>query len=530
MLKDNIFDRAEYLNVLQKRTAAFRDGYRQNIALIGDDSIGKTSIISKFLDSVCESRLVFVYLDVRQETLVSFARRFIGVLLYNFLINSNLELKENLDFLVKKASSYIPHTVSKINSLLSDLAKGKKENMFSELLSLCESLYQETQKRTCVILDEFHNLEFIGKKRLYAEWSKLLITQKNTMYIIISSRKHKAQVILSKELSLLFGNFELITIEPFDMDTTGQFIDYLLPGLNLSRGIRNFIVNFTGGTPLYVQMIAEALSHAKEESLVDILENLLFSSSGIMHHKFSNYLKRFQDSRFSSEYQHILYLVASGHNKYKEISHLMRKPQAQLRARIDELLESDVISRTGDFLKINDRVFGFWLKFVYQEKLHSLTFDAKSQKAAFRKSLESMLQEFLLDANKPVTERIIELLRLFENDTIQFEKKKIKLYHFREIKPLEFGKPNLREGLLCRSTDSLWIMGLNFEPLTEDDISEFAKECKKFRHKMQRKIIIAFKNLDENSRLRALDEKILTLNLEHLNQILDLYSRPRIIA
>ncbi|MEW6074743.1 MAG: hypothetical protein AB1530_00380, partial [Candidatus Omnitrophota bacterium] len=123
MLKDNIFDREEYLKILQKRTCAFKDGYRQNIAIIGDDSIGKTSIISKFLGSVCESRLVYVYLDVRQEGFASFARRFIGVLLYNFLINANIELKENLDFLIKRSWPYIPVTVSKINALLADLSK-----------------------------------------------------------------------------------------------------------------------------------------------------------------------------------------------------------------------------------------------------------------------------------------------------------------------------------------------------------------------------------------------------------------------
>jgi hypothetical protein len=87
----------------------------------------------------------------------------------------------------------------------------------------------------------------------------------------------------------------------------------------------------------------------------------------------------------------------------------------------------------------------------------------------------------------------------------------------------------LKEGLIGRSNDSLWIMGFKHDLLTENDITEFVKECRKYRHKQQRKIIIAFQDIDTNARLRALEEKILTWDLNSLNQILDLFSKPRVI-
>ena len=61
-------------------------------------------------------------------------------------------------------------------------------------------------------------------------------------------------------------------------------------------------------------------------------------------------------------------------NKY------LGEKKKELILKISHLLEIDTITRSGDFLKINDRVFSFWIKFVYQEKLQSLTFDAKNQK------------------------------------------------------------------------------------------------------------------------------------------------------
>ena len=73
-------------------------------------------------------------------------------------------------------------------------------------------------------------------------------------------------------------------------------------------------------------------------------------------------------------------------------------------------------------------------------------------------------------------------------------------------------------------------MAIKTEALTEADIADFSKECKRYHHKLQRKIMITLKEVDPNARLKALEEKIWTWDLNNLNQILDLFSKPRIIA
>lgn len=529
MIKDNFFGRQFYLDILIKRIKGLKDGYRQNIAIIGDELVGKTSIIFKLLNSFYDNRIILLYLEARPESLESFSRRFIGILLYNFMLNGGTPLKEDLDFLIKKSESFIPKTVEKIKLILGSLEKRKKDNIFTELLSLCETIHQETGKFCVVILDEFHNLENAGIKNLYEQWSKLLILQKNTMYIIISSMKHRARTVLSKDLSLLFGNFEIITVEPFDTKTSEEYLGRALHGLNINAGIKDFLVHFTGGSPFYLELITNAIVKSAHPDLTDVLEGMLSEPTGILNQKFFNYLKRFQDNPYSPDLISALYLISNGHNKIKDIAHILRKTKKELNLRINYLLEVDAISRTGDFLKINDRVFSFWLKFVYQEKLHSLTFDAKNQKALFRENITGMLEEFLSNAKKPVVEIVTELLRLFDDDLIQVESKKLRLSRFREIKPLEFNKQGLREGLICRSRDSLWIMVLKRDILTEEDITEFSKECKKYRHKLQRKIIVAFQDIDINTRLRAMEKKIWTWDINNLNQILDVFFKPRII-
>lgn len=530
-MKDKFFARTGYLDLLQKRVKSFMEGYRSNIAIIGDEFIGKTSLLFKFLAQFSDNRVVTIYLDVRPDSLDAFARKFIGVLLYNFMINSAEPLKEDLDYLVARASRYIPRTAEKIKLLLASAAKSKRGSLFTELLGLCDLFWQETGKQCLVIFDEFQNLECLGARNLYRDWSKLLILQKSTMYIITSSQKFKARYILSKNLSLLFGNFEIVEVEPFDTRASRRYVEERTLGKGLKHSLQEFIVDFSGGYPFYLEVITQSLLKSPKADLAETLEGLLFDTQGMLHQRFSVYIKHLiGTNNYSVDYLSILYLVACGRNKIKDIAHILHKTKAELVLRVNHLLESDAINRSGDFLRLNDKVFGFWLRFVYQEKLSSLTHDAKNQKMKFRDNIEDLIRDFMAACGKPVMERMVEVLRLFEDEVIQLEKKRVKLNHFREIKPLELRCRFTKDGLLGRGQEGIWIMALKNEQLNEEDIAEFARECKKYRHKTQRKIIITLKDIDDNTRLRAMEEKIWAWDIDNLNQMFWLFSKPGIVV
>jgi len=144
MIKDKFFDRKNYIQILEKRVSSLKEGYRQNIAIIGEENVGKTSIITKFLANFYDPRIITVFLEVRLESLDGFVKRFIGALLYNFLLNSGLPLKEDLDYLILKSVKYIPETTQKINFILAELSRKKKINILTELFSLPEMINQET--------------------------------------------------------------------------------------------------------------------------------------------------------------------------------------------------------------------------------------------------------------------------------------------------------------------------------------------------------------------------------------------------
>ncbi|MBU1998432.1 MAG: hypothetical protein KKE64_02935, partial [Candidatus Omnitrophica bacterium] len=446
------------------------------------------------------------------------------------LNSANIPLREDLEYLLAKSSGYIPKTTAKIKNILASLCKRKKEGIFTELLSLCDSIHEETNKFCVVVFDEFNNLETLGVKNIYNDWSKLLMLQKNTMYIVLSSFKFKTRCLLSKELSLLFGNFLVLEIDSFDSKTSARYLRASLGEYRMQKYQEDFIIHFTGGFPFYLEVITKALLQSPQVPLVDILEDVLFESSGILNQKFMNFLINFSRVQGGENYVHLLYLISSGQNKIKDIAHQLKITKKELDVRTNYLLGIDALARNGDFLKINDRIFGFWLKFVYREKMHSFTFDAKNQKTLFRKNIESLISDFLESANRPLIDRLRDLFNLFCDDSLQVEKKKLKLSHFREIKRVEFERKGIREGLVCRSQDSLWIVAIKNDLLTESDVIEFSQECKKYRYKLEKKIIVASSDIEDSSLLRALEEKILTWDLNKLNSILDLYSRPRVVA
>jgi len=530
MSKTKFFGRQAHLSILRKRVTGLKDGFRQNIAIIGDELVGKSSIIFNFLNSFQDSHFIITYFEARPESVESFARRFLATLLYNFLLPSGLALEEDLDYLIRKSERFIPKSVLRIKSVLSSIERKKKNNIFNEILSVTDEIHSETSKFCVVIFDEFHNLESLDSKNLYREWSKLLITHKSTMYIVISSQKYRAKAILSKELSLLFGNFEVLNVEPFDNIISDEYLSYKFSSPVIDPGIKNFLVNFTGGYPFYLEMVSNALLSSRESDPVHIIEDLLFETSGILNQRFASAIKRFTDINNSHDFVSILYLIASGRNKIRDIAHILKIQKKELLFRISKLLELDAISRSGDFLVISDRLFSFWLRFVYQGKLSSLTFDARSQKEFFRNSINAMIEEFFVASRKPITERVNEVLRLFEDEVVQIERKKVKLNHFREIKTLAFGSKGIRDGLIGRSHDCLWIIAFKNEHLTENDILDFVKECKKFRSKTQRKIIVTLGDIDQNTRLRAMEEKIWAWDVNRVNEIFDLYFKPRVIV
>ena len=110
------YGRQDSLDLLNKRSDAFSKGYRQNLAIIGPELIGKTALLKHWLSKYCDNHIVAVYIEVRPEEINTFGERFIGSLFFSFLKNSHSGLKDDTAFLLERCYTYMNRAYQKNNS------------------------------------------------------------------------------------------------------------------------------------------------------------------------------------------------------------------------------------------------------------------------------------------------------------------------------------------------------------------------------------------------------------------------------
>jgi len=541
-VKEQFIGREEIIKSIDKRFQDLVEGYRQNIALLGDELIGKTWILKYLYENISNPRIVTLYFDLTQPTINIFVQRFISTLLFGFLKTKGVLLpKENLTKLINESEKYIPKTIAKINEICTSIKEGLGETtIFRDTLSLLEILNSETEQKIVVILDEFQNLESLKIRNVFQELGKKIMMQKATMYIVASSKTKKANSIIHNELSLLFGNFEIIDVTHLDNKTSFTLIKNRLKYIQIQNELVNFLINFTGGSPFYLDRITQSIYkntlEMNSESVTPFifirsLEDILFNEWGVLNLKFRSYVD-ILNYKNKNDSLGILLLIAQGKNKTKDLATLIKKSQKDITQRLLKMQEMCLITRSASFYGINDRVFSFWLNFVYLEKLNNLSQNFEDQIRSFRRKLEQSLAEFIEISSKGITQRLHELFISFSNDLVQLDKNKILLSRFKEIKNMDFDGDLIKHGFCCQSDSDNWIIGLKDGDITEDCVHEFMHNSKKVmpKEKQIRRLIIGLDKTEVNAKLLAKEEKISTWELSHLNLLLDLYGKPRLIV
>jgi len=545
-IKEQFIGRSSIIKLINKRLCDLSEGYRQNIALLGNELTGKTWIIRYILDSFSGHNILPLYFDLSQHLSQPqpyiFTHRFLTTVLFSYLKSMGRLLpKENLARLIEEAHPFIPLTTAKIKEITANLKKDKIDiAAFREMLSVPEILYQETKLNIVIVFDEFQNLESFKIRNVFEELGKKIMMQKHTMYVFSSSYPSRAKKIIHDELSLLFGSFEILTVNSFNNKTSHALIKNRLKNKNIPDDIARFLINFTGGHPFYLDKITQHLYQNlvlfNSETLTPFifiysLEELLFNKWGTLHMRFQNYLSLLH-ARQKSEIFTLLLLIAQGKNRIKDLSNSLHKTHQDINQKLSRLIEANLLTRCGSFYSINDRLFGFWLNFVYAEKLSNLSQNYEDQVIAFRKKIEQSFLDFIEISKQDISQRLQELFTCFSNDAIKIERNITTLARFKEIKPLIIGGKYITDGFLCACDDHDWIVGLKRGDITEESVREFMEKSKEFQKKdnAAKRIIIGLEETELNARLLAKQTKILTWDKYNINFILDLYGKPRIIT
>jgi hypothetical protein len=535
----DFFDRSGFLNTLLKRSKALEDGYRQNIAVLGPENIGKTSLIFQFLLKLPEyskSNLP-VYLEITSNVPFNYlVRRFIAVFLFNLLRKHGINSGENLDELIESSQKIIPKTIGAIRRCLNLTSTDNNENVYSLTLDLPYILSEELNMPVIIILDEFHNFNRFALNNPFGTLAKKIMLQKNILYIITSSQRNLAKRILSRDLTLLFGNFEILELEPFDIKTSQDFIEHKLGAIKCSRDYRQFIIDITDGQPLYLNIISSemqtlaikhGLSFITDRIIIEALSNILFSPEGILNQFFMYWLNQLPLNR--SPISYISILLAIGHNclRSRQIKEFLKiNSEKEFFGHLNRLLELNHIQKSGILYHLTDELFKIWLLYAYENRESSLEIDSEVKMDYFRRALAKRLNYFLKDKCRTVSERLKDLFISFGHETIYLNSKRIRLPQFQSI---EIKNPQAMNPLIiCKTKNKPWLFVVQKNRLIESTMEDISLNCKRLRNMYQRKIVIALDGMDENARLMAKADKFLILEAADLNRILGLFDKNKI--
>lgn len=534
------FGRNEILDILKKRVVGLKDGYRQNVALLGSCYIGKSTLLKHSLYNLDDEDIATIYLNLENRDFSYFLNKFIGSLLFGYAKGKGLSVHNQIPLLIEATKNKIPHTISVIKKILTDADKGKIAECYLGLLNLPEVFTNETGMFALLVLDEFQNLQEFEIPEVFQSLGKKIMTQKRCLYVLSSSYEAIAKKIIAEKLSLLFGNFEVIPVGPFDSKTSQAFVEYNLGDVKIGAQLRNFIIDFTGGHPLYLHLLIQEIynlasiyrqSEVYMPIVVQAVENTIFDRWGVLSRHFELVVNEAASGKGNAVNTPILLTLSLGKNKVEEIVRELGIKKTVVSQKLLRLIDAGIIVKNGNFYSFKDKLFKYWMKYVLERRIRAVDFMPDAKQKEFKDEIHACIDEFKNTTRKDFSSRIVDLLQCFDNESFQLNGRKYKLPQFRKVEPLEmaFSYSNAYDLLQATTDNGVWIVVLKKESFGEQEVNSIIAEAKKKGLRPERCMIISLTDLDDNAKLRALQEKFWVWCEGELNTLLNLFDKPSIL-
>ncbi len=529
------FGRQGNLNLMKKRISGLKDGYRQNVALIGHELTGKTSLLLQLVKEVnSETGILPVYVLVKPEPFEKFINRLAGILLYNYLKKEDEKVNNNIDDLLVKGEAGLPHTVEEIKKIRKFFGRKNREFILSSLFDLLPVFCEEANSSCVMILDEFQELGSLRVRNPFSILGGKIMTQKQVMYIVSSSRIRQAAQIINNDLSLLFGSFEIDNLEPFGVNKGVDFVRSRLDRFTVNDTAVKFLAGITNGHPFYLDSFCREIENIANARGVDktgssivaegVARELSCPKSPVYQH-LDSILSGVSKSS-SSRDSEILLAVANGNRKPSQIARAISTSTAQARKSLDRLENSDIMFRCGKVYNFCDPLLKFWIESVFCEREKRFEPIAEGMiETDLQCKMEDMILLYKKTASISISERIYNLFALFRNDVVYFAGKRLKLPKFsRIIYKAVKGHELLVMGF---TRNGYWVADFAEKILSDSDVKKFIQKFSGLRRKIGRKILICLKEVEPDAKLLAKEEEIWLWSLKDLNFIFDLYGQPK---
>ena len=539
-MEGSFHGRKEILALIRRRVADLKEGYRQNIALLGSQYVGKSLLLKKFLGELEDSLVVPVYLDLEGRDFYYFSSKSLRSLLYHFSRLKGLPMSDDIAVSLRSLEPFIPQTVERARVAIALTEKARFSEACDLILSLPEVFTQETGLFCVIILDEFQALEEFGIGDIFRRLADRITVQKNCLYILSSSFGEMARRILAEKLTLLFGNFETVPVEPFDLHQSQEFITSRLGEVRTGLPIKNFLADFTGGRPLYLDILVQELislgSIYKQPEVYAPLvalavENMVFSRWGALSRHFELVMNRVTAGKNNRLVSDLIMALAEGRCRIKELLEVLAVKPSALNQKLAYLVDEDMVEKNGTHYHLKDKLFRYWVKYVYIRRARSIELEPGRMKKDFKEEITRAMNEFQLTSCKDLSSRVTELLHCFDNDQLDLKGRRYRVPAFRDIQMVKL-RPrggNLCDILKAETDEGTWLVMLRKDPRAEVDIAAVTDEAKSLGVRPRRCVIVSLPDLDDTVKLKALEERMWVWNEPELNSLMNLFDKPHIV-
>jgi len=531
------FDRDDITQLLLKRVESFNAGYRKNLALVGPEAMGKTTLLNRLLQSqrsAPQGPIPF-YLELREgESVAEWAQRFVQALLYGVLqVEGVKPLPAEHNELISLSSTRVPRTCAVAARLLDRAQSYRSDEVYDRLWDLPQMVTQELGRGVLVVLDEFDLLQRLPVKDPFKRLGRKIMVQSGSLYLVASSRVHRARSILKEGLSLLFGQFEIIPVGCLAPAASEKAIRSVWPEGQQDPFLEHLLMELVQGHPGNLDLLQQGLMGncsdaphpVHEHCVLDLLESLLFNPQGKLRLRFEEQLGRLPAHNNRLLWIQILGAVAAGQHRAGEIAERLDRPPLQINRGLRALEQARLVRRQGVFFRISDQLFQLWMRTTHPIIEGVARVDWAGARVQFRHSLQEWMEAVRRGLNQPMTERVAALMRLWEGEQVEMEGRRTLLPQWERVEGIstcsgESWLAARRPG----KTPKGWLVVPWSGSLEEGEARRLLDAFAALPlYKDYRKVLIGAYPVEIHARLILQQARVRLWDLTLLNDLLDLY-------
>ncbi|UCC94950.1 MAG: hypothetical protein JSW40_09100 [Candidatus Omnitrophota bacterium] len=504
---------------LEKRIKGFSEGYRQNIALLGDDGEEISYLLANYLKT---DRLKGI-IPIHTTTAYIDAKEFLKCAAFS-LLSAYCHKADTLDNLINYTVETLPHTTQYIKETFR-----KNTPSFLDALEIINKFVNETGRKCLLIIEEFLELKGLFPQ-CFKDFSTFLILQRNCMVVLTSCNPRGAEKVLASELNLLFGNFETVAFNERVFLDNYRYLQDILKPLSPSPLFLSFFVSIVGDNIIYHDLISKAIKENyqpenEEASIVSVIAEGFFLKETYFFQKFINKIEVLKE-RFRDYLSIIKILIAlsDGYLRKKELASLHICEPKELGMKLVKLCDLNYVENVGNIYKIKDTLFSFWLSHVFKFHFLPPLFGSHKRKILWRHNMYEEIAIFKEHFMKSQLNKVVELIASFKNDTLKSGRKRYTLPSVQRTKIISY--PHKDFYILIGEGKEIIFAGIKVKDVEESDIFEFIERGKGINGKRVKKIFIALEKLSPTAKLVAKNHKLLLWDIDEINYLMRVYNKP----